>query len=100
MGNFGLRILIVMMTWIAISNYIDYKKKRKPHTNPNISIIIPCYNDGHTIQETIHSVYKSYDNDKIELIIVNDKSKDNSREKILELQPKYNFIFKENEYNK
>ena len=100
MGNIGIRILLCMMIWIAITNYIDYKKQRKPHTSPKISIIIPCYNDAKTIQETIHSVYESYDHDKIELIIVNDKSKDNSREKILELQPKYNFIFKENAHNK
>ncbi|MEN9918137.1 MAG: hypothetical protein RL662_573 [Bacteroidota bacterium] len=44
-------------------------------TNPLVSIITPCYNDGKWIQQTIASVFAStYEN--IEIIIVDDGSKD------------------------
>ena len=47
-----------------------------------ISVIIPCYNDESYIDRSIESVYiQDYNN--IELIVVDDGSKDNSKEHIL-----------------
>lgn len=44
-----------------------------------ISIIIPCYNQGHYLNDTLHSVYnQSYSN--WECIIINDGSTDNTDE--------------------
>ena len=48
---------------------------------PLVSVIIPCYNHADFVQETIRSVIEqNYKN--IELIIIDDGSKDNSVEKI------------------
>lgn len=60
-----------------------------------ISVIVPCYNDGMYLEETILSVLNSnYSN--IEVIIVNDGSVDNTKEVGIALQNKYpNIIYLE-----
>jgi len=46
--------------------------------NPSISIIIPCYNMGSFLQETLNSVISYHNKSDYELIIVNDGSDDAS----------------------
>ena len=46
---------------------------------PSVSIIIPCFNEETWIRKTIHScINQDYPLDKLEVIIVDDKSTDNS----------------------
>lgn len=53
---------------------------------PLVSVVIPCYNHEKFVQECIQSVIEqSYQN--IELIIIDDGSKDNSVQKIQEMIP-------------
>lgn len=48
---------------------------------PKVSIIIPAYNEEKTILKTLHSVYDlSYPSDKIEVIAIDDGSKDGTLE--------------------
>lgn len=55
--------------------------------NNLVSVLIPAYNHGNYIQETIESIInQTYPN--IELIILDDGSKDKTWEKITELKPK------------
>lgn len=55
------------------------------HTNPLVSVIIPAYNHENYVQDTIKSIIEqSYQN--IELIVVDDGSKDSTWQKIQELQ--------------
>lgn len=59
---------------------------------PLVSIIIPSYNHEKYIKETIESIVnQTYKN--IELIVIDDGSKDNSVRIIQELSNKYGFIF-------
>lgn len=51
-----------------------------------VSVVIPCYNHAQFVQETIQSVIDQ-DYEKIELIIIDDGSKDNSVNVIKELIP-------------
>lgn len=60
------------------------RKKKK------LTIIIPCYNENNTIEKIVKKI-KAVNLQK-ELVIVDDKSTDGSREKIKKL--KYNFIKK------
>lgn len=85
--------LAIFTLIIFVLFFIDEHHKRAPHKHPFITFIIPCYNDGHIIPQTIKSIYESYDNNKFELIVVNDCSKDNSAQIIQTLQSEYNFIF-------
>ncbi len=86
-------LLALFTIMMFIFFIIDLKKKRPPHKNPMISFIIPCYNDGHSIQKCIESIYTSYNQNYFELIIINDSSTDNSVEVITSLQSLYNFSF-------
>ncbi|GAA0789286.1 glycosyltransferase family 2 protein [Marinobacterium sediminicola] len=54
--------------------------------NPLVSIVIPCYNHDKYVQECIRSVI-AQDYENIELIIIDDGSKDESVIKIQELVP-------------
>lgn len=85
--------LFIFTVTIFILFSIDVQKKRVPHNNPMITFIIPCYNDGHIIEQTIKSIYASYDPTRFELIVVNDCSKDNSAQVIKSMQSQYNFTF-------
>lgn len=75
----------------------------KADEKPLVSIIMPCYNHAKYVQQSIRSVLnQTYQ--KIELIILNDGSRDDTHERISELEEKcknrfFNFIYinKENE---
>ena len=65
--------------------------------NPRISVIIPCYNQGHFLQEAIESV-KLADSSLLEMIIVNDGSTDSFTNDYCSrlLAEGYNVVFQEN----
>lgn len=65
---------------------------------PKISVIIPCYNQGHYLSEALQSVLnQTYEN--WECLIVNDGSQDNTHQvaqEWLEKDKRFSYIFKEN----
>jgi len=59
----------------------DYAKQ------PTVSILLPCYNEGKTVYETVESITKSnYPNDKFEIIARDDCSSDDSFDWLLQAQ--------------
>lgn len=56
--------------------------------HPLISLLVPCYNHGAYVAECIHSVLRQ-PYPRIELIIINDGSTDNSAKVIKDLSAKY-----------
>ena len=57
-------------------------------TTELVSIIVPCYNQVHYLEESVQScIDQTYPN--IEIIIINDGSTDNTEEIALLLQKKY-----------
>lgn len=59
---------------------------------PLVSVVVPCYNHEKYVKETIESIInQTYKN--IELIVIDDGSKDNSVSVIKELADKYGFTF-------
>lgn len=62
---------------------------------PLVSVIIPCYNQGHYLQDAIKSVLKqTYNN--WEIIVIDDGSKDNTRE-IAESHAEVKYVYQENQ---
>jgi len=68
------------------NNLFDYPKaKIEP-----VSIVVPCYNEAAEIGEAIESLLKlDYPKNMIEIIVVDDKSKDNSAEIVRKYASKY-----------
>ncbi len=54
-----------------------------------VSVIIPCYNGEKVIDKSIKSVYMQECNFSMELIVIDDGSTDESREKIINWIPKF-----------
>jgi glycosyltransferase involved in cell wall biosynthesis len=66
--------------------------------NPLISVVIPCFNDGNYLPETI-SKLGLQTNQSFEIIIVNDGSTDNNTLQVLDQlaeQPNITVLHKEN----
>ncbi|WP_232218209.1 MULTISPECIES: glycosyltransferase [Thermosipho] len=68
------------------TNYLH--ENRNPDYNPLVSVIIPCYNEEEVIENTIKTVAdSSYKN--IEIIVIDDNSKDKTYELAKKLETKY-----------
>ncbi len=67
-------------------NLFNYPVAKKEYT---VSFVVPAYNEGETIKDTIEHIF-AVDYKKIEqVIIVNDCSTDNTKEVVEEMQKKY-----------
>lgn len=64
----------------------------KPNKNYALSIVIPCYNEGKSIEETVKSVLNAGYKNLKKIIVVDDCSKDNSYEIIKALAKKYPIV--------
>lgn len=65
--------------------FLEKLKNKDMKESPLVSVVIPCYNHENYVQESLRSVIdQTYEN--IELIIIDDGSKDTSVEKIKEIE--------------
>lgn len=65
---------------------------------PKVTALVPSYNHGRYIRERIESILnQTYNN--IELIVIDDRSEDDSDKIISELQAKHGFLYLRNERN-
>lgn len=82
-------LLIAVLSTSELKAYIDrnkyfrYKTIRSYKIVPSVSIIAPSYNEEESIVENIRSLL-SLQYPKVEVIIVNDGSKDNSLQKVID----------------
>ncbi|MDN5367148.1 MAG: poly-beta,6-N-acetyl-D-glucosamine synthase, partial [Candidatus Diapherotrites archaeon] len=62
--------------------FFSWKRRRKRIPDeklPTVSIVVPAYNEGENIGETIESLLRlNYPKDKMEIIVVDDGSTDNT----------------------
>lgn len=80
---FALPILVMVMNFgITLLLRVTSKQtflKKSYATEPSVSVLLPCYNEGEHVFKTIQSIIESeYDYDKIEIIAVDDCSADDT----------------------
>jgi len=84
-------VVTSFMVFRLISAYL-YKPVPDRGYRPNVSIIIPVYNEESVIGNTIDAILNSnYPKDKMELVVVDDKSRDNTLEVINKKSLEYGF---------
>ena len=90
-------LIMVLCLLISVAKYLmgiilklafPSAKIKKDYTyQPTVSVLMPCYNEGKTVYETIESISKSnYPSDKFEVIAQDDYSADDSYEWMLKAQ--------------
>jgi cellulose synthase/poly-beta-1,6-N-acetylglucosamine synthase-like glycosyltransferase len=84
------------MTSALLINYIKHRKEMFDYPKGRIepvSIIVPCYNEGENIGKTIDSLASiDYPKEMLEIIVVDDKSTDNSAEVARRYARKYDNV--------
>ncbi|SKC86216.1 glycosyltransferase [Maledivibacter halophilus] len=87
MSLFSIWLVILLNMILVTSGFINYlkhyrnKKDRILSEYPFVSILIPAHNEGKVIEKTVQSILDlEYDNDRYEIIVINDNSNDNSKE--------------------
>ncbi|MCX8202292.1 MAG: glycosyltransferase family 2 protein [Candidatus Micrarchaeota archaeon] len=86
--------LVLFFTTTMLLIYLKNRQKVReiPKTTrfePTVSFVIPAYNEENTILETIKSVLNSdYPKNKLEVIVVNDGSKDKTAEVVKSIKDK------------
>lgn len=77
-------LLFLSIFWLLVLFSPDQEqKKKKLSVFPFFSAIVPAYNEEESIFSTLQSLVNlDYPKDKIEIIVVNDGSKDKTKEKV------------------
>lgn len=86
--------LYLAILWLNFLYLSDFPDKKKLKRFPTVTIVIPAYNEASTITKTIKSIINlDYPREKLEIIVVNDCSTDQTREvaeKIIRNSRQYN----------
>jgi len=78
--------LFIMIYVRNRNNFFEYPRTNK---NYSVSFVVPAYNEGKSIRETVEHIFDiGYGNIR-EVIVVNDCSKDNTQEVVESLMKKY-----------
>lgn len=98
---FGLTVLIILMTIYSVyTNLAAKHKKRKMLKNPQIvnenykplvTVMVPAHNEASVITETIETILKM-DYPNFEVIVIDDRSEDNTSEVLKILEQKYDKV--------
>ncbi len=83
-------LFLFILIYLQNKKYIFYCPQ--PNKDYSLSIIIPCYNEGETIERTVKSVLDAGYKNLKKIIVVDDCSKDNSYEIIKSLAKKYSKV--------
>lgn len=83
---------LMSVTWMVGSIFFYFCTERKKpmqlHETPMVSILVPCFNEGETVSDTVEKL-SELDYPNYEIIVINDGSSDDTPEIVRELLPKY-----------
>ena len=68
-------VVLLLLVMLSNKDKLHEKKKWNYKTSPRVSVLVPAYNEEKKIKFTINSL-KKIDYDNIEIIVINDGSKD------------------------
>ena len=91
----GFMVLYCIYMQIALKHQKIKLKKRPEELNwnykPFVSVMIPAHNEQDVIQKTVENIL-SMDYEKFEVIVIDDRSDDNTAQKLKELEQKYDKV--------
>jgi hyaluronan synthase len=86
-------IYTVVVTGYVLSRFLlaaTYRSARDAGLTPSIAIVVPSFNEGDAVRRTIHGCMQiDYPRDRIEVVIVNDGSSDDTWEHMLAAAAEY-----------
>ncbi|MDR2707475.1 MAG: glycosyltransferase family 2 protein [Nitrososphaerota archaeon] len=85
---------VVVTPYLIFRLVVTYLYTSTPYQNyhPSVSVVVPVYNEEEGISSTIDSIFNSdYPRDKLELIVIDDKSTDDTLEVINKKRLEYDF---------
>ena len=91
-------IIVVLFGTVAGLGYVDRRKKRDLDALPSVSFIVPCYNDGDTVGQTLASIYEVC-GPGTDVIVADDGSRDGGCETLERLRERYRFTLVHNRRN-
>ena len=75
---FAILFTFLMFIFLTVITSLFRKDEQYDH-EPEVSIVIPCYNEEEKIKECLDAVYaQDYPQEKIEVIVVDDGSTDDT----------------------
>lgn len=70
-----------------------YRAPREVGFEPTVTVLVPCFNEGAAIRKTIERIFSSgYPEEKLEVVCVNDGSKDDSLDHMLAAQTRHRHL--------
>ncbi|MGN6639823.1 MAG: glycosyltransferase [Mucilaginibacter sp.] len=84
--------IIETRSYLNKNSFTDYRLLASSSETPSMSILAPAYNEGATIIENVRSLLSLHYNN-LEVIIINDGSRDNTLEKLIKAYDLYKADF-------
>ena len=91
LGSIVFAVLFTFLMFVLASVVISlFRKTEYPDYEPEVSVIIPCYNEESNIKNCLDAVYSlDYPQEKMEVIVVDDGSTDNTLDVLKKLKKEH-----------
>lgn len=73
-------VLVALRAGLGLLRPTGPARRIEPETAPLVSVIVPAYNEGHAIEETMRSIM-ALDYPRLEIVVIDDGSTDDTRAK-------------------
>lgn len=106
-ASLGVYVCLFLALYFEVFLLISFLEQRpaaktalRPRRYPSVSMVVPCFNEGRTLAQTIESLLSlDYPEDKLNIMVIDDGSSDNTREigeAFALREPRVSFFHKEN----
>jgi len=106
-GTLGVYVCMFVALYFEVVLLISYMEKKpatksaeRPRYYPTVSMIVPCFNEEKTLKQTVESLLAmEYPKDRLEIMIIDDGSKDRTRqigEALAATHAQVKYFYKEN----